>query len=83
MEEELQWKMDEKQTCEMEKEIDSRKGKAEDKQMHESEEEEPSTSQRKRKKKQLPIPSSKRRTRQNTSLPSWSKDIDPNNPLPL
>ena len=31
MEEELQWKMDEKQTCEMEKEIDSRKGTAEDK----------------------------------------------------
>lgn len=83
MEEELQWKVDEKQTCEMEKEIDSRKGTAEDKQMHESEEEEPSTSQRKRKKKQLPIPPSKRRTRQNTSLPSWSKDIDPNNPLPL
>ena len=51
-----------KKTCEMEKEIDSRKGTAEDKQMHESEEEELSTSQRKRKKKQLPIPPSKRRT---------------------
>ena len=49
MEEELQWKMDEKQTCEMEKEIDSRKGTADDKQMHESEEEELSRSQRKKK----------------------------------
>ena len=56
MEEELQWKMDEKQTCEMEKEIDSRKGTAEDKQMHESEEEELSTSQRKRKKKAITNP---------------------------
>ena len=37
MEEELKGKMDEKQTCEMEKEIDRMKGKVEDKPKHESE----------------------------------------------
>ena len=83
MEEKIKRKMDEKRTCEMENEIDSRKGKNEDKAMHKSEEEALNTNQRKRKKKQVPIPPSKRRTRQNTALPSWSKDIDPNNPLPL
>ena len=64
-------KMDEKQTSETEKDIDSMKGKAED----ESKEEEPN---RKRKKRRVPIQPSKRRTWQNTSLPSRSKDIDPN-----
>ena len=38
MEEELKGRMDEKQTCEMEKEIDSMKGEVEDKPKHESEE---------------------------------------------
>ena len=70
--------MDEKQTCEMEKEIDSMKGKVEDKPKHESEQE-PNT---KNEEKQFPIPPSKRRTRQNTSY-HHGADIDPNNPLPL
>ena len=84
MEEKIKRKKIDKQACEMEKEIDSRKGRDEDKAMHESEEEVPNTSQiKKRKKKQVAVPSSKRRTRQNTALPSWNKDIDPNNPLPL
>ena len=39
MEEELKGKMDEKQTREMEKEIDRMKGKVEDKPKHESEQE--------------------------------------------
>ena len=72
MEEEQKRKVDEKQTCEMEKEIVSRKARLRTNQ---------STSRKKsrtrtRKTKQFPIPPSNRRTQQNTSLPSWSKDID-------
>ena len=74
MEEELKGKMNEKQTCEMEKEIDSTKGPK-----HEWEQE-PNTT--KGGKSNFPIPSSKCRTRQNTSY-HHGADVDPNNPLPL
>ena len=51
MEEELKGKMDEKQTCEMEKEIDRKKGKVEDKPKHESNK----GQTQQRKKKQFPM----------------------------
>ena len=78
MEEELKGKMDEKQTCEMEKEIDRMKGKVKDKPKHESNK----GQTQQRKKNQFPIPPSKRRTRQNTSY-HHGADVDPNNPLPF